>query len=421
MKCLDETKLLLGDIILSTQDHYVSKAIRTATKSDISHAMLYVARGSIIDSTGEGVHARNTRRLFYDDDCALHVRRLASGLTNEQRDRVIRYARNRIGTRYSTREAMRSATGTDRAPSRQQFCSRLVGQAYASAGIDLVSAPDFCTPDEVKNSPLLTPVPDAVMPVSDEYVRNVERDFDTNEAMREVTNKLLGLARTRHGEIESLRDIDTYLVSNPSEDEKFAMYFEDSGYLTAWEVEFDKNRWQYELPLLVAMPGALGDKRAYCVGTIEDHGDMIVRRDENRAGYTILYREFGLQTFAKLKTLYERLVDLQVTRRAVALQWLEEFAPEIIPGLSNADSLVPHTEEWFAVLTRQNPQQAQFTRMFIEREGSREVCTFCGDSPAANYRAVGVAVQRDTVLTAKLCDDCRGIRKVQFDEEFSPL
>ena len=45
-------------------------------------------------------------------------------------------------------------------------------------------------------------------------------------------------------------------------------------------------------------------KRAYCVGTIEDHGDMVVRRDENREpGYTILHGEFGLQTFAKLKAL----------------------------------------------------------------------------------------------------------------------
>lgn len=421
MKCLDETKLLPGDIILSTQDHYASKAIRKATKSDISHAMLYVSRGSVIDSTGEGVHARNTQRLFYDDDCAVYVRRLVANLSDKQRDTVIRYTRNRIGTRYSTREAMRSATGTNRLPSRQQFCSRLIAQAYAAAGIDLLSTPDFCTPDDVKNSPLLTAVPDAVIPVSDEHVESVERDFDTNEIMREATNNLLNLARTRNREIENLRDIDGYLVSNPSEDKSFAKFYEDSGYLTAWEVEFDKNRWQYELLLLIGMPGALEDKCAYCIGTIEDHGDMVVRRDENRVGYTILYDKYGIQTFAKLKALYERLVDLQVARRAVAIQWLEQFAPEVVPGPANADSLMPHSDEWFAVLTRQNPQQAEFTRMFIERGGSREVCTFCGDSPAPNYRATGVTVQRDTILTAKLCDDCRGIRKAQFNEDYSPL
>src|SRR5258708_4770272 len=234
MKCLDESLLLPGDIILSTQNHYVSKAIRTATKSDISHAMLYVARGSVIDSTSEGVHARNTQRLFYDDDCAIHVRRLVANLSDKQRDTVIRYARNQIGTRYSMGEAIRSATATNRVPSRQQFCSRLVAQSYSAAGIDLVSTPAFCTPDDVKNSSLLAAVPDVVTPVSDEHVESVERDFDTNEVMREVTNKLLNLARTRTLKIENLHDIDEFLVSNPSEDKSFAKFYEDSGYLIAW-------------------------------------------------------------------------------------------------------------------------------------------------------------------------------------------
>src|SRR5882672_3324513 len=45
--------------------------------------MVYVARGSLIDSTSEGVHARNTEGMFFDDDCAVHVRRLAvSGCEN---------------------------------------------------------------------------------------------------------------------------------------------------------------------------------------------------------------------------------------------------------------------------------------------------------------------------------------------------
>jgi hypothetical protein len=51
MKGLDEIKLQIGDIILTTENHLTSKTIRVATMSDISHAMLYVARGSVIDST----------------------------------------------------------------------------------------------------------------------------------------------------------------------------------------------------------------------------------------------------------------------------------------------------------------------------------------------------------------------------------
>jgi hypothetical protein len=421
MKCLDETKLVPGDIVLSTEDHYLSKAIRAVTKSDISHAMIYVASCSIIDSTDEGVHARNTRRLFFDDNCAVHVRRLTPGLGDEQRELVINYARSRIGTRYSKLEAVRASVGTTKTPSRQQFCSRLVAQAYAWAGIPLVDSPDYCTPDDIKNSKSLGVVPDAVMSVSSELVAHVEDDFDTNDVMREVTNKLLDAARKRNPSIECFDDIDEHLVTNPADDECFAKFYEDSGYLTAWELEFNKNRWQYEFPLFASAPGSQTYKRSYCAGVIEGHGDMLVRREGSRAGYTILHCENGLQTFAKLKTLYEKLVDLQFARRTVALQWLQQFAPDALPGPANADSLTAHSEGWFAVLSRQNPHQAQMTRKFMEFGESREVCTFCGDSPARDHRYIGDKVQPATVLTCKLCDDCPSIRKMQFDEEYSPL
>lgn len=421
MKCLDESKLLPGDIILSTEDHYVSKAIRAATKSDISHAMIYVARCSIIDSTGEGVHARNTRRMFFSDSCAVYVRRLAAGLSDEQRELIISFARNRIGTRYSKREAVRSSVGTTKSPSRQQFCSRLVAQSYAWAGIWLVDSRDYCTPDDIKNSTPLVSVADAVLPVCDEDVARVQLDLDTNDVMREVANRLLDSARTRSAEIECFDDIDAYLVLNPADDECLVKFYEDSGYLTVWKTEFNKNRWQYELPLLVAMPGTRLEKRNYCAGVIEDHAEVLVRHEGNRAGYTVLNDQFGLRTFAKLVTLYEKLVDLQFARRRVALQWLQQFAPDSLPGPANDDSLNPHTEEWFAVLSRQNPQQARMSRMFIELGGSREVCTFCGDSPAQDHRYISDSVQPATVLTCKLCDDCREIRKMKFDEEYSPL
>lgn len=421
MKCLNDLKLLPADIILSTQNHHVSKAIRAATGSDISHAMIYVASCSLIDSTGEGVHARNTRRVFFDDHSAVHVRRLAAGLSGPQRNLVINYARSRIGTRYSKREAVRSSLGTTKSPSRQQFCSRLVAQAYARAGIRLVHSPDYCTPDDIKNSTLLVAVSDALIPVSDAQVAHVESDFDTNDVMRDVTNKLLDAARKRSTSIECFDDIDAYLVAHPDDDEFFAKLYEESGYLTAWEVEYNKNRWQYEFPLLVSMPGSRADKRAYCVEVIRDHSEMLVRREENRTGYTILHIQHGLRTFAKLESLYEKLVDLQFARRAVALRWLQQFAPDTLPEPARADTLSPHTEEWLAALTWQNPQQAAMTRIFTTLGGSSEVCSFCGDSPARDHRFIGDSTEPGSVLTCKLCDDCREIRKMLFDEEYSPL
>jgi hypothetical protein len=80
MKRLKMSALLRGDIILTTTAAAVSKAIRWGTKSDISHAMICVQHGSVIDATSEGVHARNTQRLFFEDGCALHVLRFEGWL-----------------------------------------------------------------------------------------------------------------------------------------------------------------------------------------------------------------------------------------------------------------------------------------------------------------------------------------------------
>lgn len=98
MKRINDTLLKPGDIILTTSTEAVSKAIRIATRSDISHAMVCVEGHSVIDATAEGVQARNTQRLFYEDGCSIHVLRLSGGLTDAQLTAVITFMRGHIGT-----------------------------------------------------------------------------------------------------------------------------------------------------------------------------------------------------------------------------------------------------------------------------------------------------------------------------------
>lgn len=59
-----------GDILLTTTPGKVSAVVRKATGSDISHAMLCVEDSSVIDSTDEGVQARNLMRFLIEPDCA---------------------------------------------------------------------------------------------------------------------------------------------------------------------------------------------------------------------------------------------------------------------------------------------------------------------------------------------------------------
>ena len=167
-KRLNDAALKVGDIILTATKGAVSKTIRTVTRSDVSHAMVYVAHCSVIDSTAEGVQARNSQRLFIENECSVHALRLRDGLSEAQVLAVSTFLRAQIGTRYSSREVMQTALGGALRWSKKQFCSRLVAQAFASAGICLVDDPIFCSPADLKASPLLVEVRDATVAVTAE-------------------------------------------------------------------------------------------------------------------------------------------------------------------------------------------------------------------------------------------------------------
>lgn len=66
--------------------------------------------------------------------------------------------------------------------------------------------------------------------------------------------------------------------------------------------------------------------------------------------------------------------------------------------------LAPNSEEWLAELAKINPRQAAMTRATVERAGSEDVCSICGDRPAQDY------AKDDAVLLVRLCNDCRLIQ-----------
>ena len=124
--------------MLTTTKSAVSTAIRRATRSDISHAMVYVEDRSVIDATDEGVQARNTQRLMIEEACPVHVLRLRTGISAEQLAAVRTFLRGHIGTRYSKKEAVLAGLGGAQSWTRQQFCSRLVAQSFQVASADEV-------------------------------------------------------------------------------------------------------------------------------------------------------------------------------------------------------------------------------------------------------------------------------------------
>lgn len=406
MKKLRNEALVLGDIILTTTNEPLSKAIRRVTKSDVSHAMVYVDPCCVMDATGEGVHARNTQRMFFREDCAIYVLRPTVSLLPMELNTICTFVRARAGTEYSKREAAATVIGGLNSWSTKQFCSRLVAQAYASVGRTLVPDPNFCSPEDIKNSSLLREVGDATEAVTDHEVKRWERNPDMTQIMRDTINIVLRGIRKKNKDIQNMNDVDAHLIEHPEDDAYFCEVLQSSGYLTMWQPEMHKNPWQYDVAALVATGWPDEQIESYCRMVLETAENGGKRYHLNKAGYLRLSSEYGLQSFATLSSLYEVLADLDMQRFQVAKQWLNAQIPQV----KTPDPFtMPHSPEWFAALREWNPYQAEMTGMIVESEGRLDVCSICGDEPAPIYRVKGTPPP-GSMATIRLCDDCLEIR-----------
>lgn len=402
-----------GDVVLTTTPEPMSQTIRRVTGADISHAMICVGKSSVIDSTGDGVHARNLERLILDPGCAGHVLRPVKPLTTDQLHSVISFARAAVGTRYSMTGAAKSVLAGFVA-GRRQYCSRLVAQAYRNAGVDLVSDADFCHPGEFLKSSALVEVSNVLRNLSAEEEADWSDDIDNVQTMRDSTNALLREARKLSYEIESLNDIDAYLIEHPECDAYLVQALRSSRYLELWRDEFERNAWQYHVALMEGHTSSAERKQRYCEELLADEELCQNRFVLNHAGYVTVNTLHPRQYFALKVELYDILTQFHARRIRAATRWLErkglrEPAP---PRL-----LRPHTPEWFASLREWNPKQAAMTEAAIRATGSMDVCSVCADDPACDY--VFVSIPAAGPGTLRLCDDCFRIRSI--DEPMKPF
>ncbi|WP_194745187.1 YiiX/YebB-like N1pC/P60 family cysteine hydrolase [Thermaurantiacus tibetensis] len=167
--------LRVGDIILSTTDAAISRAIRAATSGAVSHAMLYVGQGGqVIEAVGDGVRLVPLDRALQDATVAVAFR--APGLDDVARQRVAEEAARLLDRPYDrigiARQALfqidrrlcaalpnglaercrRFAGRIDLGTSGNDsfFCSELVLEAYARAGHPLtLEPPHWATPEDI--------------------------------------------------------------------------------------------------------------------------------------------------------------------------------------------------------------------------------------------------------------------------------
>jgi hypothetical protein len=321
MKKLNESQLQVGDIILTTTNRPVSIAIRTATKSDISHAMIYVQPYSIIDATRRNVQASNTQRLIYDDNCAMHVLRLRNPLSVEQMKLVTDYARSHIGTQYSVKEAINTVVGDRKVATRKQFCSRLVARAYDCAGVRIVDDVDYCTPEEILSSELFLPVDNAICSVTQTEINAIQDIPDMTKKMHDATNVVMSGVRTINSEIQDFNDLDRFLIEHQEHDQYVASLYNESGYLSIGKEEKAKNFWQYDISLMELCPWDEMLTRKHCEMVVNEY-EAIKRTEDKVAGYGRYFETYQLETFRLLHEMYVNFLLQSNTRVEVAQEWL---------------------------------------------------------------------------------------------------
>jgi uncharacterized protein YycO len=152
-----------GDIIISTTDSDISKRIRQATGSVVSHAAVYVGDGYVIEAVDEGVLQLTVEASISQDSVAVAYRH--KDMTSEKAAKVVAFLKDAKAQRRkfdfmglirvapfqivsgycdSLPEAMRATCkagaskfklGTDN--NDEFYCSELVFEAFMSAGLNI--------------------------------------------------------------------------------------------------------------------------------------------------------------------------------------------------------------------------------------------------------------------------------------------
>lgn len=114
-----------GDILLSTTDAGVSRAIRAVTHAPISHAALYVGGGRVVEAIDDGVTLRSLDIALADDTLAVAYRH--RDMTPEKAAQVVDFAESqaRAGRPFDRWGLVRVAPGH----LARAVCNRLDGEA----------------------------------------------------------------------------------------------------------------------------------------------------------------------------------------------------------------------------------------------------------------------------------------------------
>lgn len=312
--------MLPGDIVLTAGNTFNAKGIRITTGGDFSHAILYVGNGSYIHSDLNGVHSDNPQRLILD---ALEMAKVFRLIKRD--DQVIRkicdFSRSEIGKKYSKIEAVKSKALRNSQlgdNSNRQFCSRLVSQAYSFSGISLVRNVNYCYPKDIEDSPLLYEIENCLR-IANSRELEFARSESPLEIQRNATNQILEKARELSGlDIQNFDQLATLLISRPEFDDEITFIVKNSGYLTLWKIECQRNPWRYDAREFLDLPLEREKKISLAIEELAAAEQQLNQYEYMYRAYMLLWQKSSLRYFAQEIGLYQNLMALATQRVAAA-------------------------------------------------------------------------------------------------------
>lgn len=328
MFLINYRELEAGDILLIRFNTKLSKNIRQYSKSQYSHAFLYVGLASLIEADGLGVQSQNIQRVLVEKEDDIVLLRLKSKVSNEEMQKVIEFARITIGTEYSPSEARLSNKEKDitaKNPNRQ-FCTRFVAQAYLNAGIKIVSNPDYCTPEEVLQSPLLQIKSNFLKQATQEEIIYAQEENTVLIKQMDIHNEIFESARNIFNyDIQNFPNLEEYILLNHNkkqEIDKITQIIEASGYLTLWQIDVQKNPGYYDYSFFLSHFVGINNRKKVANFLISTDNSRFFA---NLEAAKIRYSYFQQRYFLIMIALYETLINLSQIKINVGLQALKDL------------------------------------------------------------------------------------------------
>lgn len=326
MYIIDLNKLRIGDILLTRKHDKECQFIRKSTNSDYSHAIINVGSGSGIESNGLGVQSINLLRTIYkyaDDVLILRYKREDFESIIED---VINFARQKIGTEYSTSEARmtRMAESLTAKEENRQFCTRFVAQSYKNAGIDVVTNPDYCSPNDLCKSIFFETISECLVEGTKKEIEYANEKENPISQQTDITNEIFEYARNISSkDIQTFEQLSKYVLENREKEPEITKFIRNSGYLKMWEKDINKNPWYYDYDKALEHWENPDQKKG--VGEFFAYSEQSTRHrfkislEAMKFGYKFYQQEY----FRDQIELYEKLIELSKTREDVGKKLLK--------------------------------------------------------------------------------------------------